>query len=306
MGTAVRAPAGSTLAPTHNGQSTLHPPKPCFIAKSYPADPEGAAGDGLAGGLRGGAGGGGGGAGQDLAPRPRPRPPPRHFFGRAAAGWCDARHGAATAGLRTGGRHRGQPRLPLAPPHRHPARHQGVAAAAGESALQAGPGAAAQSPAPRPLRLPRQARQHRQRRPALPRPQPAAGHLQPTGGCEVWLSITVFCQETVLAEKAVAAAGQQLCVLLGFRTSGTSREAGRAWRDWTGITPLYRALSRQPDVQVTEPFFLQFCCALWPAGAPGGVPGMPERGPGALPPPGAALPPGRQQAPRPGHRAQVR
>ena len=56
----------------------------------------------------------------------------------------------------------------------------------------------------------------------------------------------------MLAEKAVAAAGQQLCVLLGFRTSGTSREAGRAWREWTGITPLYRALSRQPDIQVTE------------------------------------------------------
>ena len=65
--------------------------------------------------------------------------------------------------------------------------------------------------------------------------------------------------ETVLPSQEVVRAGEQLCVLLGFRTtedncvdtaeadSERSQEA-RSWRDWTGIGTLYQAGS-SPTIQ---------------------------------------------------------
>ena len=74
--------------------------------------------------------------------------------------------------------------------------------------------------------------------------------------------------ETVLPSQEVLPAGEQLCVLLGFRTtddncvdtveadSERSQEA-RSWREWTGIGTLYQNLSQEETVQVVKVEFLE-------------------------------------------------
>ena len=74
--------------------------------------------------------------------------------------------------------------------------------------------------------------------------------------------------ETVVPSKEVSSAGEQLCVLLGFRTtedncvdtaeadSERCQEA-RSWRDWTGIQGLYQDLSSDQRLQVTKIEFLE-------------------------------------------------
>ena len=74
--------------------------------------------------------------------------------------------------------------------------------------------------------------------------------------------------ETVVPSKEVSSAGEQLCVLLGFRTtedncvdtaeadSERSHEA-RSWRDWTGIGTLYQNLNMENMVEVTKIEFLE-------------------------------------------------
>ena len=82
--------------------------------------------------------------------------------------------------------------------------------------------------------------------------------------------------ESVMAEKDIAPAGEQLVILLGFKTTNKvetevmiimiswsvrdqasklqgwkkSRES-QTWRDWTGITDLYKAISNQNYIEVS-------------------------------------------------------
>ena len=74
--------------------------------------------------------------------------------------------------------------------------------------------------------------------------------------------------ETVVPSRELQHSGEQLCVLLGFRTtydncvdtleadSERSQEA-RSWRDWTGIGTLYQNLSMEHSVEVTKIEFLE-------------------------------------------------
>ena len=74
--------------------------------------------------------------------------------------------------------------------------------------------------------------------------------------------------ETVVPSRDVDPVGEQLCVLLGFRTtddncvdtaeadSERSHEA-RSWRDWTGIGTLYQNLNMENMVEVTKIEFLE-------------------------------------------------
>ena len=74
--------------------------------------------------------------------------------------------------------------------------------------------------------------------------------------------------ETVLPSQEVAPAGEQLCVLLGFRTTDDNcvdtteadserSEEARSWREWTGIGTLYQNLSMEETVQVVKVDFLE-------------------------------------------------
>ena len=80
--------------------------------------------------------------------------------------------------------------------------------------------------------------------------------------------------ESVMAERDIAPAGEQLVILLGFKTTNkvetevnilmscsvrdqTSKLQGwkksresQTWRDWTGITDLYKAISNQNYIEV--------------------------------------------------------
>ena len=74
--------------------------------------------------------------------------------------------------------------------------------------------------------------------------------------------------ETVVPSRELHQSGEQLCVLLGFRTtddncvdtleadSERSQEA-RSWRDWTGIGTLYQNLCMEHCVEVTKIEFLE-------------------------------------------------
>ena len=74
--------------------------------------------------------------------------------------------------------------------------------------------------------------------------------------------------ETVVPSEEVWRPGEELCVLLGFRTtedncvdtveadSERSQEA-RSWRDWTGIGTLYHHLSQDERIQVNKIEFLE-------------------------------------------------
>ena len=74
--------------------------------------------------------------------------------------------------------------------------------------------------------------------------------------------------ESVLPSQEVLPAGEQLCVLLGFKTTDDncvdtmeannerSQEA-RSWRDWTGIGTIYQNLSQEETVQVVKVEFLE-------------------------------------------------
>jgi len=71
--------------------------------------------------------------------------------------------------------------------------------------------------------------------------------------------------ESVIAEHDIAVAGEQLVILLGFRTTNKvdsqqvwkiSRES-HTWRDWTGISDLYKALSNQQFVEVKKVEFME-------------------------------------------------
>ena len=74
--------------------------------------------------------------------------------------------------------------------------------------------------------------------------------------------------ESVLPSEDVLPAGEQLCVLLGFRTTDDNcvdtREAdserseeARSWREWTGIGTLYKNLSQEETVEVMKVEFLE-------------------------------------------------
>ena len=70
--------------------------------------------------------------------------------------------------------------------------------------------------------------------------------------------------ECVLPGYDIKTGGDQLCVLLGFRTTNRSIEGGckrskhtNSWRDWTGISCLYTKLSQQKNVEVHKVEFLE-------------------------------------------------
>jgi len=71
--------------------------------------------------------------------------------------------------------------------------------------------------------------------------------------------------ETIISEKDIAPAGEQLVILIGFRTTNKvdpqevwkkSRESN-SWRSWTGISDLYKALSNQHHVEVKKVEFME-------------------------------------------------
>jgi len=70
--------------------------------------------------------------------------------------------------------------------------------------------------------------------------------------------------ETVISEQDIAPSGEQLIILLGFRTTNKtngqvwkkSREC-KSWRNWTGITDLYKALSKQENIEVKKVEFME-------------------------------------------------
>jgi len=74
--------------------------------------------------------------------------------------------------------------------------------------------------------------------------------------------------ETLVPSQEVYTAGEQLVVLLGFRTTDDNcvdtleadeerSEEARSWRDWTGIGNLYSGLARLSSVQVNKIEFLE-------------------------------------------------
>lgn len=74
--------------------------------------------------------------------------------------------------------------------------------------------------------------------------------------------------ESVLPSQDIRVQGEQLCVLLGFRTtddncvdtveadSERSQEA-RSWREWTGIGTLYKNLAKEQTVEVVQVDFME-------------------------------------------------
>jgi len=71
--------------------------------------------------------------------------------------------------------------------------------------------------------------------------------------------------ETIISERDIAPSGEQLVILIGFRTTNKvdpqevwkkSRESN-SWRSWTGISDLYKALSNQQYVEVKEVEFME-------------------------------------------------
>ena len=74
--------------------------------------------------------------------------------------------------------------------------------------------------------------------------------------------------ETVVPSEEVWRPGEELCVLLGFRTTEDNcvdtaeadserRGEARSWRDWTGIGTLYHHLSQDERIQVNKIEFLE-------------------------------------------------
>lgn len=70
--------------------------------------------------------------------------------------------------------------------------------------------------------------------------------------------------ERVLPGYDITIAGDQLCVLLGFKTTGMGIEGSckrsketKSWREWTGISCLYTKLCQQNNVEVQKAEFLE-------------------------------------------------
>ena len=79
---------------------------------------------------------------------------------------------------------------------------------------------------------------------------------------------TYMIVESVLPSQVVVPAGEQLCVLLGFRTTDDNcvdtneadserSEEARSWREWTGIGTLYHNLTMEETVEVVKVEFLE-------------------------------------------------
>lgn len=74
--------------------------------------------------------------------------------------------------------------------------------------------------------------------------------------------------ESVLPSQEVTPAGEELCVLLGFRTTddncvdtveaeGERSGEARTWREWTGIGTLYQNLTQEETVEVINVHFME-------------------------------------------------
>ena len=74
--------------------------------------------------------------------------------------------------------------------------------------------------------------------------------------------------ESVLPSQEVIPAGEELCILLGFRTTddncvdtveAESERSGeaRTWREWTGIGTLYQNLTQEDTVEVIKVEFME-------------------------------------------------
>ena len=79
---------------------------------------------------------------------------------------------------------------------------------------------------------------------------------------------TYMIVESVVPGERVVPAGEELCVLLGFRTTEDNcvdtleadrerSEEARAWREWTGIGTLYQNLAKEDTVEVIKVEFLE-------------------------------------------------
>lgn len=79
---------------------------------------------------------------------------------------------------------------------------------------------------------------------------------------------TYMIVESVIPGEEVVPAGEELCVLLGFRTTEDNcvdtveadrerSEEARAWREWTGIGTLYQNLAKEDTVDVIKVEFLE-------------------------------------------------
>lgn len=117
-------------------------------------------------------------------------------------------------------------------------------------------------------------RQHGQGPSSIPTPPPPLlsgslgrhGNLEAAGVHDMRVVQGTYCLvESVLSERDIAPAGEQLVILLGFKTTNNveteqgwkkSRES-QTWRDWTGITDLYKAVSNQNYIEVKKVEFLE-------------------------------------------------
>ena len=79
---------------------------------------------------------------------------------------------------------------------------------------------------------------------------------------------TYMIVESMVPGEMVVPVGEELCVLLGFRTTEDNcvdtleadrerSEEARAWREWTGIGTLYQNLAKEDTVEVIKVDFLE-------------------------------------------------